>query len=318
MTDSGKSLRLATGMAAGVNVVLFFLVAWALAVDRGLNPQRELARFLALPQDSAPEEVLIVMAAEPEPEDSTGKEQKDLQYVSAPDDVPEQTPTRDTNLISSKSMRAASEQPPDPNGKAGEITQSGRDIVSLDLRDERARSGDTAAAATGSEASAPPESPAAPLAFRDATGENIIPLEVSPLSPQPAAAPARVSTVKAKSEGDIQERGLAARDTRAGAIGKFNKTQKSLFDARFEENRRGVKGYVGNGLVEVEYDIDLQGRISNVRIANPEEANSIFQDLALTAVLTSKCPPLSPELIRELGDAIVDGKVRRTYGFFRF
>ena len=76
-----------------------------------------------------------------------------------------------------------------------------------------------------------------------------------------------------------------------------------------------LSGLANPGLVEVEFEVDPKGRISNVKLANPGEANPVMQDCALSAVIDAKLPSPPTELFEELQDNLTGGRMRCSFSF---
>ncbi len=127
-----------------------------------------------------------------------------------------------------------------------------------------------------------------------------------------------VSSVKTKVEGGIAIRGprssVDAKDTPEGRFFSAMHDRIGLiWNSRLAMNR----GIAGTGSVEVEFDIDIHSRISNVRLVDPGKANPILEDICLTSVIKAKLPPLPPSMKREVQDPLNGGKIRRKVTFHR-
>ena len=126
------------------------------------------------------------------------------------------------------------------------------------------------------------------------------------------------SSVKTKSTGGMAVRGdensVDARDTPEG---RFIATMHERIGLLWNSRLATVHSLAGTGVVEVEFDIDVNGRIANVRLVDPGKANPILEDVCLTSVIKAKLPPLPASLKRELDDPLSGGRLHRKVGFYR-
>jgi outer membrane biosynthesis protein TonB len=146
------------------------------------------------------------------------------------------------------------------------------------------------------------------------------PQDPDPQSTKGQAAGPRpvVSSVKTKVAGGIAIRGpessVDAKDTPEGRfLSAMHDRIGLLWNSRLAMNR----GIAGSGSVEVEFDIDINSRISNVRLVDPGKANPILEDICLTSVIKARLPPLPPSMKREVQDPLNGGKIRRKVTFHR-
>lgn len=145
-------------------------------------------------------------------------------------------------------------------------------------------------------------------------------------APPPRAAEAeddasayRPQTRKALSRGKITNRGAEASvDAVATPEGRYGKTIYDIIGRNWHRKVHSLGGLVSAGLVEVDFEIDLSGRISNVRLANPGEANPVMQDCALSAVLNAKLPPPPKELVAAMRDRITGGRIPQRISFLSY
>ena len=376
MTAERQQFSLALGLAVAVNLLLVLLVVWSMAVTAGLT--RHPAHLIPVPAAAfapLPDVITLVLSPEPVP----APDAPERQMVLSPEDQPETSPTDEaTRFISSRDMRAASEEAPSPDGLAGRSTQQGLDKPYLDLRDSDFRDGeapadrpptppiapapdstppppepipksdspekneDTPPETEPEPAPAPPlapttapETPAAPPAFRDMAAENLLPLPdaaatrppgrrpaISPPQPPLTRIPDRVPESsyrpglrKSKSLGTISNKGASSVDAKATAEGRFGKNIRTAIEKTWRRRMLTLSGLANPGLVEVDFEVDVKGRISNVKLANPGEANPVMQDCALSAVIDAKLPPPPPELFEELRDSLTGGRMRCSFSF---
>ena len=178
----------------------------------------------------------------------------------------------------------------------------------------------------------------APSAFRDHTSQTLIPpppvdslpkfrQSARPPAP-PKSAPVPLTRIpdrvpegyqpgmkKARIKGDISNRGRSSVDAVATAEGRFGKLIRTAIEKGWRRRMLGLSGLANPGLVEVEFEVDPKGRISNVKLANPGEANPVMQDCALSAVIEAKLPPPPQELFEELQDNLTGGRMRCSFSF---
>lgn len=374
MTAERQQFSLALGLSVAVNLLLVLLIVWSMAVTAGLT--RHPAHQNPVPAAAAvplPDVVTLVLSPEPDPAPAP----PERQMVLSPEDQPETSPEDEaTRFISSRDMRAASEEAPSPDGLAGRATQQGLDKPFLDLRDSDFRDGEAPADRPPAPPMAPapespppppeptpksdspeksedtppetepepptplasptaPETPAAPPAFRDLAAENLMPLPEAAATRPPARRPAvtpppppltripdrvpessyRPGLRKSKSLGTISNKGASSVDAKATAEGRFGKTIRSAIEKTWRRRILTLSGLANPGLVEVDFEVDVKGRISNVKLANPGEANPVMQDCALSAVIDAKLPPPPPELFEELRDSLTGGRMRCSFSF---
>ena len=184
-------------------------------------------------------------------------------------------------------------------------------------------------------APAPADKPAEPLAMRETLPEPLAltkpadspvrsksppvtprdPISGKPNPGQVSRSPV-VSSVKSKSAGAIAVRGdrnsMDARDTPEG---RYNNSVYERVGLMWNARIATVRGLAGRGSVEVEFDIDAKGRISNVRLVDPGKANPVLEDACLSAIIKAKLPPPPAEMQREMTDPLAGGKLRRKFSF---
>lgn len=123
-------------------------------------------------------------------------------------------------------------------------------------------------------------------------------------------------TKKTKSLGSISNKaGKSSVDAVATAEGRFGKLLRTAIEKTWRRRMLGVSGMANPGLVEVEFEVDPKGRISNVRLANPGEANPVMQDVALSAVIDAKLPAPPAQLFEDLRDNLSGGRMRCSFSF---
>lgn len=166
MTAERQQFHLALALAAALNGLLVLIIAWAMAVTHGLSKSPTSPRP-GLSASAEPDVVSFVISPESEPESAP----PERQFINSPDDSPENGPAdAATRFISSRNLRAATEEAAAPDGIKGLATQQGVDKPFLDLRDSDFRDGEA-------EANRPPEAPAQP------------PLDPAALPPAPEPSP---------------------------------------------------------------------------------------------------------------------------------
>jgi hypothetical protein len=335
MTAERQQFSQALALSAGVNLLLFLAVVWLMAVSQGLSPQRSLSVSMNPPQ---PAEVVIQFVPPPAenpvqpPGTAPGK-------VLSPDDVedaPEAPP--DSQFTSDRNLRAASETDASPGGQRGMISQRGIDHPSLDLRDSDFHNGDTAnnrppepspppaspmAAASPPVLDTPPgttSTPDAAPAFRYPTATALVPLnpKAAPAAAPPAPSQYVPGRTKTKSLGTITNQGKASVNARATAGDKFERTAYTAVEKLWRPKLKSLSGLVSSAspqFAEIEFEIDRQGHISNVKLLNADEANPVFQDCALSAIIEARLPPPPPSLFEENKDNLIGGRLRRRLEF---
>ncbi len=335
MTAERQQLSLALGLSAGVNLLLFLGMVWLMAVTQGLSPQRP---FAVSTNPAEPAEIVVQFIPPPAgktPQPATAPPGK----VLSPDDVeeaPEAPP--DSPFTSDRHLRAASEADASPEGKQGMISQRGIDHPSLDLRDSDFQNGD-AANNRPPEPSPPPTNPAAATsppvldsppgttsppdaapAFRDPTATALVPLnpKAAPAAAPPSTGQYVPGRTKTKSLGTITNQGKASVNARATAGDKFERTAYTTVEKLWRPKLKSLSGLVSSAspqFAEIEFEIDRRGHISNVKLLNADEANPVFQDCALSAIIEARLPPPPPSLFEENKDNLNGGRLRRRLEF---
>jgi hypothetical protein len=133
-----------------------------------------------------------------------------------------------------------------------------------------------------------------------------------------SASKTSVSSVKSKSLGAIALRaGEASEDSKDTPEGRYRSIIHERVGTLWNSKLAGVRGLAGAGVVEVEYDIDMKGAVSGVKLVDPGKANAVLEDVCLTAIIKVKLPPPPGEMLRELRDPLSSGKLHCTFTFYR-
>jgi hypothetical protein len=128
----------------------------------------------------------------------------------------------------------------------------------------------------------------------------------------------RVEEVRTKSRGGVTERGdQGSVDAEATPEGRYAKVIHERVGLVWNRKMSTIRGLTGVGTVEVEFEIDPEGRISGVQLVDPGKANPILEDVCLSAIMAAKLPPPPQELIEEMRDPLTGGKMRRRFTFHR-
>ena len=174
-------------------------------------------------------------------------------------------------------------------------------------------------AKTGARPASPPE-PATPPPAPPVAG--LPPSPDRPPSPEAAHA---AGTLKSKLLGTITNKGPASLAAAGTPDGKFSQAMYGAIEKHWRPRLKKLASFVGAGavqIVEIEFEIDRTGRISNVKLVNPDEANPVMQDCALSAVLDAKipAPPRSSFEASEAADPTnaSQGRIRRSIRFTIF
>lgn len=342
MTAERQQLPLALGLAAGLNVLLCLAIVWAMAVFRSLGGPSLLTTAVAA------EETVLEITLSPSPDNPPAPDQK--QIIDSSNNQSAPAPPDTSRFLSSVDQLAASETAPSPDGPANMPSQAGIDKPYLDLRDSTFRDGNpnetplpaapappaqTTDAANLPPSSNPPEttSPAppsqpAPAAFRDPEAPNLTPLD-TPLRPAQSPPPLtripdrlpdtfRPGRTKSKTLGTITNKGPASVDAKASAEGRYETAIRASVEKNWRRRLLKLTSFANPGLVEIDFEIDTKGRISNVKLTNPGEANPVMQDCALSAIIDAKLPPPPTELFNDLDDSVTGGRLRRSFSFLLY
>ena len=170
-------------------------------------------------------------------------------------------------------------------------------------------------------------------AMKETKLDKLVPMETPPktaANDQPkstAAAPASSSgagtprgknpdaatilTKKNALRGGISNRGKAAVEAAGTEQGKYLARVESAISQKFTPACMRARDRISYGTVEVEFDLNPQGTVENLRVTNPKETSPILQDIVLGVILESKLPPIP----KELNDYLIGNRLHITYGF---
>jgi outer membrane biosynthesis protein TonB len=127
-----------------------------------------------------------------------------------------------------------------------------------------------------------------------------------------------VSSVKTKTQGALAIQGdQSSVDAKDSPEGRYNSAVYERVGLLWNSKLAAVRGIAGIGSVEVEFDIDPNGRVSNVRLVDPGKANPVLEDLSLSSIINAKLPAPPESMQREMRDALTGGKLRRKFTFTR-
>ncbi len=127
-----------------------------------------------------------------------------------------------------------------------------------------------------------------------------------------------LSSVKTRVKGGLAPSGDEDNvDALATPEGRYAKAVRDVIGPLWNARLAGVSGLAGTGVVEVLFDIDAGGRVSNVRLANPDTASAVLNDVCLSAITNARLPAPPEELRKEMADPITGDKLRRTFTFYR-
>lgn len=139
-----------------------------------------------------------------------------------------------------------------------------------------------------------------------------------PRDPLNLSGKPRVEEVRTKSRGGVVERGdQGSVDAEATPEGRYAKVIHERVGLVWNRKMSTIRGLTGVGTVEVEFEIDPEGKISGVQLVDPGKANPILEDVCLSAIMAAKLPPPPQELIEEMRDPLTGGKMRRRFTFHR-
>ncbi len=261
-------------------------------------------------------------------------------------------PPPDSKFFSSVNMRAASAKHPEVGADVSRPNQDGVDLPLLSVRDENFRHGSldlppvpvppTPPPSPPEEvADRPPEPrpprppeptgpgrPALPAAPVVAVARPVPPKSVPrrspptapaprPMQPRPAAPRAVVGSERTRSTGAAPRREGEGVDAESTPAGKYGQLIYERIGLLWKTRLSGISGLAGMGVVEVEFDIDAKGAVSNVKLMDPGGAPSVLEDACLSAVTKARLPPPPEELQVELRDRLSGGLLRRKFTFFR-
>jgi|GEM_PF-3757103 len=142
------------------------------------------------------------------------------------------------------------------------------------------------------------------------------PVATRPDQSKPGERPS-LSSLKTKSVGAVTQQGEASVDARDTPEGRYAKAVHDIINPIWNRKLNAVRGLTGVGVVEVSYEIDIRGTVSNVRLVDPGKANPVFEDVCLTSIIKAKLPPPPSELQAEMRDPLSNGKLRRSISFYK-
>ena len=122
---------------------------------------------------------------------------------------------------------------------------------------------------------------------------------------------ATILTKKNALRGGISNRGKAAVEAAGTEQGKYLAKVESAISQKFTPACMRARDRISYGAVEVEFDLNPQGTVENLRVTNPKESSPILQDIVLGVILESKLPPIP----KELNDYLIGNRLHITYGF---
>lgn len=159
-----------------------------------------------------------------------------------------------------------------------------------------------------------PEEPAPKVTLQDRPKARLPtpPTAGSPGAPRgqdPKAA--ATQTMKNTLRGAITNHGPAAVEAAGTAQGKYLSQVETAISQRFTPACMRARDRITYGTVEVEFDLNLQGSVENLRITNQGKSNPLLQDLVLGVILEAKLPPIPKELF----DYLIGNRLHITYGF---
>lgn len=163
------------------------------------------------------------------------------------------------------------------------------------------------------------ERPLEPVAEKKIPPRPVRPLDPvarRPIHSKPVQR-ASLSSLKTKSVGAVTQQGEASVDARDTPEGRYGKAVHDVLNPIWNRKLNAVRGLTGVGVVEVAFEIDIRGTVSNVRLVDPGKANPVFEDVCLTSIIKARLPPPPSEMQAEMRDPLSNGKLRRTISFYK-
>ncbi len=111
--------------------------------------------------------------------------------------------------------------------------------------------------------------------------------------------------------GGITNRGQASVDAADTPMGRYMSKLSTAVSQKFSPACSRARDRITYGTVQVEFDVNLAGKVENLRIATGGSGNAVLQDLVLGVVLEAKLPPIPDEL----QDYLIGNRLHITYGF---
>lgn len=138
-------------------------------------------------------------------------------------------------------------------------------------------------------------------------------------SPRQADGRSRtMSAVRTRAAGGATERGADSVDALDTPEGRYFKAVHDVINPLWNRKLSTVRGLTGTGVVEVSFEIDARGKVSNVRLVDPGKANPVLEDVCLTSIISARLPR-PPEVFQgELKDPLSNGKIRHSVSFYKY
>lgn len=114
----------------------------------------------------------------------------------------------------------------------------------------------------------------------------------------------------------IGKKGPASVDAKGTPEARYGRAVSGAIETEWRRRMLGLKGYIAAGVVEIEFEVDAQGKVHNARVVESGNANAIMEDCGLTAVQKARLPTMSADLRSSLEGALQDGRYRTSMTFY--
>lgn len=102
--------------------------------------------------------------------------------------------------------------------------------------------------------------------------------------------------------GMIAREGENAVDAEATALGRYKKAVRDAISQTWHRYRQDNADFVTWGILKIEFRIDRNGRVGNLRITK-NEANAMLAEFSLRAIRDARLPPMPPDVAASVGNS---------------
>ena len=105
--------------------------------------------------------------------------------------------------------------------------------------------------------------------------------------------------------GKLSNKGKNGVDAEATPVGEYKKAVSRAIEKRWHYLRLERESFVTYSSLKMRFRVNSSGRVSGLRIVH-DDASAVVKEFSLTAVLTARIPPMSPEVAEVFGNDDLD------------